>query len=215
MNISRRNDKIDIIYMKGVISMLGGIIGGTLGLIGVILSVVFSYKLNKSNQQFQLELKDKEHAFELKLKNIEKENSVWLKKYSLLIQLMSHKHDIGSQEFGSALNGVVALFHDSKTVMDALKSFYSIAAKPKEQKSSNEQNEKLIEVFYAIYSELEMNEELDKNFLEKTFQIQKEPLSLFEVQQLITLARIADATDSDPDRKQLLKDQHGYYMRFL
>src|SRR5699024_9641346 len=136
-------------------------------------------------------------------------------KYSLLITLMSFKHDINSKEFSSALNGVMALFHDSKIVMDALKSFYSIASKPREQKSPNEQNEKLIEVFYAIYSELEMNEELDKSFLEKTFQVQKEPMSIYEVQQLITLARIADATDSDPERKQLLKDQHGYYMRFF
>jgi len=195
--------------------VLGGFIGGTLGLIGVIVSIVFSYKLNKTNQQFQLALKDKEHAFELELKNIEKENSIWMKKYNLLITLMSFKHDINSKEFSSALNGVMALFHDSRTVMDALKGFYSIASKPKEQKSPNEQNEKLTEVFYAIYSELEMNEELDKSLLEKTFQVQKDPMSMYEVQKLFTLARIADATDSDPERKQLHKDEHGYIMRFF
>ncbi|CAD2079351.1 hypothetical protein GCM10007358_17530 [Phocicoccus schoeneichii] len=59
--------------------MLGGFIGGGLGLVGVITSIYFSYKLNKSNQQFQNELKNKEHNFELKLKDMEKKNSVWLK----------------------------------------------------------------------------------------------------------------------------------------
>src|SRR5690625_3050576 len=195
--------------------MLGGIIGGTLGLIGVIVSIAFSYKLNKSNQQFQLDLKDKEHAFELELKEMEKKNNIWLKKYSLLITLMSFKHDINSKEFSSALNGVMALFHDSKIVMDALKSFYSIASKPNEEKSPNEQNEKLIDVFYAIYSELEMSEALDKSLLEKTFQVQKDPMNMYEVQKLFTLARIADATDPDPERKQLHKDEHGYIMRFF
>lgn len=34
---------------------------------------------------------------------------------------MSFKHDINSKEFSSALNGVMALFHDSRIVMDALK----------------------------------------------------------------------------------------------
>lgn len=190
-------------------------VGGILGLIGVFISLLFSWKINKENKQFQLDLKDKEHAFELELKNIEKENSIWLKKYSLLITLMSFKHDINSKEFSSALNGVMALFHESKLVMDALKSFYNIASKPKEEKSSNEQNEKLIEVFYAIYSELEMNEELDKNFLEKTFNVYKEPLSMYEIQHLHTLARIADETDTDPNRKQLFKDENGYYMKFF
>lgn len=196
---------------------MGGLalVGGILGLIGVFISLLFSWRINKENKQFQLDLKDKEHAFELELKNIEKENSIWLKKYSLLITLMSFKHDINSKEFSSALNGVMALFHDSRIVMDALKSFYSIASKPNEEKSPNEQNEKLIEVFYAIYSELEMNEELDKSLLEKTFQVQKDPMSMYEVQQLFTLARIADATDSDPERKQLHKDEQGYIMRFF
>ena len=38
---------------------------------------------------------------------------------------------------------------------------------------------------------------------------------MYEVQQLFTLARIADATDSDPERNQLHKDEHGYIMRFF
>lgn len=190
--------------------MTGGVIGGTFGLIGVIISITFSYKLNKSNQQFQLELKDKEHVFELELKNKEKENSIWLKKYSLLIQLMSYKHDIESKEFSSALNGVVALFHDSKQVMEALKGFYNIASKPKEEKSPNEQNEKLVDVFYAIYSELNMEEELDKYFLEKIFNVDKDPFSIYENERLLlereqtfAVARIADILDPDEDRKQV------------
>lgn len=190
-------------------------IGGILGLVGVFISLWFSWKINKENKQFHLDLKDKEYAFELELKNIEKENSIWLKKYSLLITLMSFKHDINSKEFSSALNGVIALFHDSKLVMDALKSFYNIASKRKEEKSPNEQNEKLIDVFYAIYSELDMNEELDKNFLEKTFNVEKEFASFYEIQKLFSLARIADVTDPDPERKQLLKDEKGYHMRFF
>lgn len=170
--------------MEFINTFWGGLalVGGILGLIGVFISLLFSWRINKENKQFQLDLKDKEHAFELELKNIEKENSIWLKKYSLLITLMGFKHDINSKEFRSALNVVMALFHDSRIVMDALKSFYSIASKPNEDKSPNEQNEKLIEVFYAIYSELEMNEELDKSLLEKTFQVQKDPMSMYEVQ---------------------------------
>lgn len=66
---------------------------------------------------------------------MEKKNSVWLKKYNFLVQLMSYKHDTGSKEFSSALNGVVVLFHDCKEVMDALKGFYNIASKSKEQKA--------------------------------------------------------------------------------
>lgn len=190
--------------------MLGGFIGGILGLIGVITSITFSYKLNKSNQQFQLDLKNKEHNFELKLKDMEKENSIWLKKYNLLIQLMSYKHDIESKEFSSSLNGVVALFHDSKDVMESLKGFYNIASKPKDQKSSNEQNEKLIEVFSSIYTELDMDENIDKYFLEKTFLVDKNPLSIyqqeqlfFEQEQTVSLARIADVIDPNDTRRQI------------
>ena len=190
--------------------MVGGFVGGALGLIGVIISIFFSYKLNVKNQEFQIELKEKEHNFELKLKDMEKENEVWLKKYNLLIQLMSFKHDIGSKEFSSALNGVVALFHDSREVMDALKGFYNIASKPKEQKSSNEQNEKLIEVFSSIYAELDMDENLDKSFLEKTFNVDENLLNfyqqehlLLEREQAISLARIADVIDPNDTRRQI------------
>ncbi|CAD2079356.1 hypothetical protein GCM10007358_17520 [Phocicoccus schoeneichii] len=123
---------------------------------------------------------------------------------------MSYKHDIGSKEFSSALNGVVALFHDSREVMDALKSFYNIASKPKEQKSSNEQNDKLIEVFSSIYTELDMDENLDKSFLEKTFNIDDNLLNFYqhehlilEREQTISLARIADVIDPNDTRRQI------------
>lgn len=194
--------------------MVGGFVGGALGLIGVIISIFFSYKLNVKNQKFQIELKEKEHNFELKLKDMEKENEVWLKKYNLLIQLMSFKHDIGSKEFSSALNGVVALFHDSNEVMNALKSFYNIASKSQEEKSPNEQNEKMIEVFTSIYADLDMDENLDKTFLEKTFNVNNNPLNIYQEKHLdleniqaISLAKIADAIDPDESRRLITQEK--------
>lgn len=189
--------------------MIGALVGGGLGLIGVISTIVFSYKLDKSNKKFQIEQKNKEKKFELELKELEKNNMIWFEKYKLLIQLMSFKNDISSIEFTSAINGVPALFHDSDDVMKALNDFYELTLQPYdatfkivEGKRVNERDVKLIELINSLYVELDLGGELDRESIERVFNTHKVVLSTFELQHLATLSRIADTMDTNPYRKQ-------------
>src|SRR5690625_4611304 len=101
--------------------MWSGIIGGGLGLIGVIISLIFSFKLNKQNKQFQREKTKQDREY----KDRER-------KYNLLIQLISYRYDVRSPEFTSAMNGAVVVFNDSKPVVDSIKKFYGYVSQKDE-----------------------------------------------------------------------------------
>lgn len=136
--------------------MLSGIIGGGLGLIGVVISLVFSFKLNKQNQEFQKEMAIKDRKYKL-----------WLKKYNALIQMISFRFDGKSPEYTSAMNGVIAVFYDSKDVMNSIKELYEHLANP--NNDSTVSNEKMVEVYMAMYKDLDIEQNVDEAFLDKVF----------------------------------------------
>lgn len=136
--------------------MLSGIIGGSLGLIGVIISLFFSFKLNKNNQSFQKDLMKKDQEYKL-----------WEKKYNALIQMISYRYDVKSPEYTSAMNGAIAVFHDSKPVMNSIKKFYEYLSN--DNRDPAIANEKMVEIYIAMYEDLGIEENVDEIFLNKVF----------------------------------------------
>lgn len=138
--------------------MLEGIIGGVLGLIGVGISLYYSNKINKENQKFQKELEEKRSADE-----------IWRRKYEALVKLIGYRFDFSGKESLSAINSIGALFYDSNDVMNAVEDFYDYSTLPKTVKRAETSNEKLVTLYMAIYSDLGIDKNVDRSFLEKVF----------------------------------------------
>lgn len=136
--------------------MLSGIIGGILGLTGVVISLVYSFKINKRNQEFQKEMAKKDREYRL-----------WEKKYNALVQMISFRFDVRSPEYTSAMNGAIAVFYDSKAVMNSIKKFYEYITN--DNKDSIIANEKMVEVYIAMYEDLGIEQNVDETFLYKVF----------------------------------------------
>lgn len=135
---------------------LEGILGGILGLIGIFISLYYSQRLNKQNQKFQLDME--------RTRN-EQEN--WRNKYKMLVQLISYRNDVQSMQYTSALNGAVAVFYDSKEVIDAIKELYHYLEIGDVTKAIA--NEKMVDLYYKMYKHLGIEEHVDKVFLNKVF----------------------------------------------
>lgn len=130
--------------------------GALIGLFGVLISLYFSYKLHKDNQKFQKELV-KQQEF-LQHRN---------KKYELLIDLVSYRFDPASYEFSRSINGIPAVFYDSKNVVDATKDFHRY--KSASFTDDEITNDKLLNIYYEIFKDLSIEEHVDKNFLYQVF----------------------------------------------
>lgn len=138
--------------------MWSGIIGGGLGLIGVIISLIFSFKLNKENQQFQKDKIKQDREYQDKDR-----------KYKLLIQLISYRYDVTSHEFTSAMNGAIVVFNDSKPVVDAIKKFYGYVSQKDQGNSAALINERLVDIFVAMHNDIGIGQNVDESFLHKVF----------------------------------------------
>ena len=133
-----------------------GIIGGFLGLVGVGISLVFSIKLDKQNKEFQKNMESERKKYDL-----------WSKKYETLVQMISYRYNVNSKEYTAAMNGITATFYDSKEVMDAVKKLYAYL----ESGSSNTlvANEKMVEIYSAMFRDLGIDQNIDEVFLNKVF----------------------------------------------
>lgn len=159
---------------------IDGIIGGFLGLIGVGISLFFSYKfqkdnnkfqkeMNEKNNEFQKELSDSNHKFQLQLESQSREFEIWKKKYETLTKLVSYRFDLNGDEFSSALNSIQASFYDSKTVLDAAKDFYDILNSG--YSDTYRSNDKLTELISLMFKDLDIDMNLDKRFLINVFNL--------------------------------------------
>lgn len=143
-----------------------GIIGAALGLLGVFVSLIFSAKLDKRNKIFQEVLDAQNKEFQLSLENERKDYDLWKKKYEILIQLMSYRYDVSSDEYTSALNGVSATFYDSKKVIAATKKLYNFLETSSDTVRANEF---MVALYVEIFNDLGISENVDETFLNKCF----------------------------------------------
>lgn len=134
------------------------IIGGLLGLIGVGISIWFSRMTNKQNIKAQKDLEESRREYNL-----------WLKKYDILVQLISYRNNTGSSEFSSALNGIVVVYFDSIPVKRKISDFfeYITLSNPNE----NITNDKLVDIFMEMYKDLGISNNIDSNDLKRVFNI--------------------------------------------
>ncbi|MFD2388027.1 hypothetical protein [Enterococcus rivorum] len=145
--------------MKGIIFMnitIDGIIGGALGLIGVFISLAYSSKLDKQNKEFQRQMEESR-----------REHDLWSKKYSTLVQMISYRYDVKSDEYSAAMNGITATFYDSKEVMDAVKKFYAYLESG--TVDSLQANERMVNIYSAMFKDLKIDQNVDEIFLSKVF----------------------------------------------
>lgn len=154
--------------------------GGILGLIGVIVSLFFSYRLHKENKDFQKrsnidnnnfqwELNDENKRFQSELAKKDVENKIWMNKYNLLIKLISYRYQMGSDEYKSAMNALPAVFYDSHEVMQAIKGFYDYSELPLANKNDLIANEKMVKIYMEIFKDLGIEQNVDEVFLYRTF----------------------------------------------
>jgi hypothetical protein len=87
-----------------------------------------------------------------------KRNETKQVKLRVLQQLMGSRYAVSGKEFSGALNQVAVVFHDSKEVISALKIVYedSISA----NRSPALSNQKLLELFKAMFKHLDIKTEL-------------------------------------------------------
>ncbi|WJP96696.1 hypothetical protein [Macrococcus bovicus] len=144
-------------------------IGGILGLVGVAITLLYSFLNNLSNRKFHAKLESDNKNFQKNLAMQEHERRIWMKKFEILVQLIGSRYDIGTTEFKIAFNSIPAVFFDSPNVIRSHKNFYSY----KSNSSVDEgiANEKLINVFVEIYKDLEIEENVDEAHLEKIFNV--------------------------------------------
>ena len=154
--------------------------GGLLGLLGVIITLIFSYNLNKQNkdfqeqsnkdnQKFQMELNDRNQEFQERLAKKDEEYRLWMEKYNILIQLISYRYALGSDEYKSSMNSIPGVFHDSHEVMQAYRDFYDYAELPLANKDELIANEKMIKIYTAIFEHLGIEENVDEVTLLRIF----------------------------------------------
>ena len=135
---------------------MDGIIGGLLGLFGVGISLAFSIRLDKQNKEFQKNMENERKKYDL-----------WSKKYETLVQMISYRYSVKSKEYTAAMNGITATFYDSKEVMDAVKKLFAYL----ESGSSDTlvANEKMVEIYSAMFRDLGIDQNVDEVFLNKVF----------------------------------------------
>lgn len=154
--------------------------GGLLGLLGVIITLIFSYFLNKqnkdfqeksdkSNQVFQRELNNKNLEFQEKLAMKDEDYRLWMSKYNILIKLISYRYELGSNEYKSAMNAIPAVFHDSDEVMEAYEELYDYTELPLANKDELIANDKMLKIYMSIFEHLGIAENVDKTTLLRTF----------------------------------------------
>ncbi|WP_338232236.1 hypothetical protein [Companilactobacillus muriivasis] len=142
----------------GGLIIISGIIGGLLGLLGVVISIVFSKITNRQNLNFQRELETSRKKYNL-----------WVKKYDVLVQLISYRHNLRSEEFTSALNGVVAVYFDSILVKKRVDDFFEYITLP--SRDENVTNDKLVDIFIEMYKDLGIADNIDSTDLKRVFNL--------------------------------------------
>lgn len=154
--------------------------GGLLGLLGVIITLIFSYNLNKQNkefqkqsnqdnQKFQMELNKRNQEFQEKLAKNDEEYRLWMEKYNILVRLISYRYNLGSDEFKASMNAIPGVFHDSDEVMEAYRSFYAYAELPFANKDELIANEKMIKIYMTIFEHLGIEDNVDEATLIRIF----------------------------------------------
>lgn len=71
--------------------------------------------------------------------------------------------------FTSAMNGAVVVFNDSKSVVDPIKKFYGYVSQKDEGNIAALTNERLVDIFVAMYNDIGIGKNVDKSFLHKVF----------------------------------------------
>lgn len=71
--------------------------------------------------------------------------------------------------FTSAMNGAVVVFNDSKSVVDSIKKFYGYVSQKDEGNIAALTNERLADIFVAMYNDIGIGKNVDKSFLHKVF----------------------------------------------
>ena len=155
-------------------------VGGLLGLSGVIITLIFSYyldkqnkdfkvKSDKSNQEFQRELNNRNLEFQERLAKKDEDYRLWMAKYNILIKLISYRYELGSDEYKSSMNAIPAVFHDSDEVMEAYKEFYDYEVLPLANKDELIATDKILKIYMSIFEHLGIAENVDITTLLKIF----------------------------------------------
>jgi hypothetical protein len=97
-----------------------------------------------------------------------KRNEIKRMKLRVLQQLMGNRYAVNGKAFLEALNQVAVVFHDSKEVITALKSVHEDVMSA--QRSRDLSNQKLLELFKAMFKHLDIKTEpLTDNFFLTAF----------------------------------------------
>ena len=124
--------------------MDGGILGGILGLIGVIITLIYSSKLSEDNRKSQEKMNDENKELQKNLANKEHENKIWLEKYNVLVALMGSRSDFRSKEFTHAINSVPVVFSTSKEIIELHRDFHSYVSRPNRDTAITEEKFSLV-----------------------------------------------------------------------
>lgn len=140
--------------------------GSILGFFGVIISLLFSKRLDTQNKMFQEKLDRQNKEFQTKLEDERKKYDLWSKKYETLIQMLSYRYDVRSPEYTAAMNGIMATFFDSKEVINETKKLYDALESEVDEHRANEY---MVKIYLAMFKELGITENIDEVFLNKCF----------------------------------------------
>ena len=102
-------------------------VGGILGLVGVTITLFYSFFNDKRSKKFQLQLESDNENFQNTLAIQEHERRIWMKKYEVLVQLIGSRYDFSSTEFKRAFNSVPAVFLIRQMLLKVIKIFIAIS----------------------------------------------------------------------------------------
>ena len=138
--------------------MDGGIIGGVLGLIGVVITLIYSSKLSKDNRKSQEKMNNENNELQKNLANKEHDNKIWLEKYSVLVTLMGSRNDFSSKEFTHAFNSVPAVFSTSKEIINLHRAFHTYSSNA--DRDLGIANEKFVLILREMFEHLGIEENI-------------------------------------------------------
>lgn len=97
-------------------------------------------------------------------------NEIKRAKLQVLQQLLGNRNDIKGQPFTEAINQIIVVFHDSRDVLVALKSFFEVVVS--DQKTETLTDQRLLGLFKAICKNLGISiEPLNDDFFLHAFNI--------------------------------------------
>ncbi|CCO10435.2 hypothetical protein BN424_971 [Carnobacterium maltaromaticum LMA28] len=113
-----------------------------------------------------------------------REYDLWTKKYDTLVQMISYRYDVKCTEYSAAMNGITVYFYNSKEVMNAVKKFHAYLEYG--VVDSMQTNERMINIYAAMFKALKIDQNVDEVFLNKVYMKYRES----SIQEFLSLSKI-------------------------